>query len=96
MTHITDDKGVSCIVRPEVAEFALAMEAKLRKNDGKTHWREKPIEALKRLMLLEVEEFKVAHEFFDASEAMKELVDIANYALILRDRIRIEKETTNN
>lgn len=79
-------------VRPEVAEFAVAMEQKLRKKDGKTHWRERPIEALKRLMLLEVEEFKVAHEFFGPDEAMDELRDIANYALILWDRIRIEKQ----
>lgn len=77
--------------RPEVMEFAVAMEEKLRKKDGKTHWRERPIEALTRLMLLEVEEFKVAHEFFGADESMDELRDIANYAMILWDRIRIEK-----
>ncbi len=79
------------VVRREVVEFAMAMEAKLRKKDGKTHWRERPIEALMRLMLLEVEEFKVAHEFFGPDEAMDELRDIANYAMILWDRIRIEK-----
>jgi hypothetical protein len=79
-------------VRLEVAEFAVAMEQKLRKKDEKTHWRERPIEALKRLMLLEVEEFKVAHEFFGPDEAMDELRDIANYAMILWDRIRVEKQ----
>lgn len=79
-------------VRSEVADFAVAMEAKLAKKDGKTHWRERPIEALKRLMLLEVEEFKVAHEFFGPDEAMDELRDIANYAMILWDRIRAEKQ----
>lgn len=83
-------------IRAEVVEFAIAMEAKLRKHDHKTTWKGKPIEALKRLLLLEIEEFKVAHEFFDADEATAELVDIGNYALILRDRIRIEKETTKN
>lgn len=82
--------------RREVLEFAAAMEVKLRKNDHKTSWRDKPIEALKRLMLLEVEEFKVAHEFFDSSEAMAELVDIANYALILRDRLAVEKNKTQD
>jgi len=78
--------------RREVAEFATAMEAKLRKNSHKTHWQTMPIEALRRLMMLEIEEFNVAREFFGPDEAMKELVDIGNYAMILRDRYRIEKE----
>ena len=83
-------------VRLEVAEFAVAMEQKLKNKDDKTHWRERPIEALKRLMLLEVEEFKVAHEFFGPDEAMDELRDIANYAMILWDRIRVEKQNTKH
>ena len=73
--------------RQAVVEFATAMEAKLRKNDHKTSWRELPVEALRRLMMLEVEEYNVAREFFGADEAANELVDIANFAMMLRDRI---------
>lgn len=79
-------------VRPEVAEFAAAMELKLRKNDHKTGWQQLPVEALRRLMMLEIEEYNVAREFFGFDETMAELVDIANFAMMLRDRYRIEKE----
>ncbi len=81
-------------VRKEVAEFATAMEAKLRKNDHKTGWQQLPVEALRRLMMLEIEEYNVAREFFGADEAMNELVDIANFAMMLRDRLRIERQKT--
>ena len=73
--------------RKEVADFAWQMEAKLRKNDHKTHWRELPVEALRRLMMIEIEEFNVAREFFGPEEAANELIDISNYAMMLRDRI---------
>ena len=75
-------------LRDEVLNFAEAMEAKLKRNDHKTHWRKLPIEALRRLMMLELEEFNVAREFFGAEEAMNELVDIANFAMMLRDRLK--------
>ena len=78
------------VVRHEVAEFAAAMEVKLRKNDHKKGWRELPIEALRRLMMLEVQEFEVAREFFGKAETANELVDIANFAMMLRDRILME------
>lgn len=80
---------VNTEMRREVAEFAMAMEAKLRKNDHKTGWQQLPVEALRRLMMLEIEEYNVAREFFGSAEAMAELVDIANFAMMLRDRIRI-------
>lgn len=67
--------------------FMDAMEVKLRKNEHKTTWREKPIEALFRLMQLEMEEFRVALEFFAIKEARAELPDIANFAMFLYDRL---------
>lgn len=79
-------------VRDEVGEFAIAMEAKLRKHDSKTHWKQLPVEALRRLMMLEIEEYNVAREFFGFDETMAELVDIANFAMMLRDRYRIERD----
>lgn len=82
-------------MRYEVEEFAEAMEAKLRKNDHKTDWHLQPIEALRRLMMLEIAEYDVAREFFGFDEAMNELVDVANFAMMLRDRYRIERDKTN-
>lgn len=67
--------------------FSDAMEIKLRKNDHKRGWRELPIEALKRLMLLEVQELEVALDFLDVKEARNETVDIANFAMMLHDRL---------
>lgn len=73
--------------RPVLANFVELMERKLRKNDHKRDWRELPIGGLFRLLLIEIEEFKVAYEFFTTDEARKELVDIANFAMILWDRL---------
>jgi hypothetical protein len=77
-------------IRETVATFSEAMAAKLHKNDHKTGWRDLPIEALFRQLMIEIEEFKVAKEFFSHKEARDELVDIANFALMLHDRLGIE------
>lgn len=79
-------------VRPVLRDFAVAMEAKLRKNDHKNGWRNLPIEALFKLLMIELEEFKVAHEFFGANEARKELIDIANFCMMLHDRLGMEED----
>lgn len=76
--------------RPAVVIFAADMERKLRKNDHKTSWRDLPIEALFRMMMLEIEEYRVAHEFLTVAEARNELVDIGNFAMILWDRLSVE------
>lgn len=73
--------------RQALALFVDQMETKLRKNDHKTTWREKPIQALVDLMLLELEEFKVAHTHFMVGESRPELVDVANFAMIVWDRL---------
>ncbi len=73
-------------------QFASLMEAKLRKNDHKTGWRELPVEALFRLLMIEVEEFKVAKEFLSVAEARNELLDISNFALFLWDRLGNEDQ----
>lgn len=76
--------------RPAVVIFAADMERKLRKNDHKTSWRDLPIEALFRMMMLEIEEYRVAHEFLTVAEARNELIDIGNFAMILWDRLSVE------
>jgi len=78
---------VTDMIRPPLAAFVIEMERKLKKNDHKKGWRELPVEALERLMMIEIEEFKVARDFFEPEDARKELVDIANFAMMLYDRM---------
>lgn len=73
--------------RAALVAFVDAMEVKLRRNEHKKNWREKPLQALLSLMLLEVEELKVALEFFDVKEAKAELPDISNFAMMIWDRL---------
>jgi hypothetical protein len=68
------------------------MEVKLAKNDHKTDWKDLPVEALFRMLMIEIEEFKLAHEYLPISEAQNELVDVANFCLILHDRLGMEKK----
>ncbi len=65
------------------------MEKKLRKNDHKSSWRDLPVEALFKLLMIEIEEYRVAHDYFTVAEARNELVDVGNYALILWDRLSV-------
>ncbi len=73
--------------RVPVKVFSDAMEQVLRRHENKTTWREKPIEALFKLLRLEVEEASVALDHFSAAEARHEMVDIGNFACILYDRL---------
>lgn len=77
--------------RPVLLNFSKLMEAKLRKNDHKTTWANLPVEALFRLLMVEIEEFKVAHEFLSVEEAQNELIDVSNYCMILHDRLGMKK-----
>lgn len=81
--------------REALAKFVDQMELKLRKNEHKRNWRDKPIEALFKLLLLEIEEFKVAHEFFSVGEAKGELVDVANFAMMVWDRMNAMDQERN-
>lgn len=79
--------------RNTIEGFVAEMEAKLKKNEHKTHWRLMQIEALTRLLEIEVEEFKIARDYMSVGEARKELVDIANFSLILWDRLSTEQQS---
>ena len=81
--------------RAALIKFVDEMEMKLRRNEHKRNWREKPIEALFRLLMLEVEEFRVANEFFTVGESRPELVDIANFAMICWDRLGMLEQERN-
>lgn len=76
--------------RPVLASFAERMEEKLRKNEHKKGWRELPVEALFRLLEIEIEEYKVAAEFFSKEDARSELVDISNFCMMLWDRLSLD------
>lgn len=81
--------------RTSLAAFVDAMETKLRRNDHKRTWKDKPVEALIRLMKLEIEEFNTAHEFFTISESRPELVDVANFAFFVWDRLSLLDQERN-
>jgi hypothetical protein len=81
--------------REAVTKFTEAMEMKLRRNDHKTSWRDLPIEALVRLLILELEEFKVADEFLTVKDSRRECVDVANFALIVWDRLSMLDQDRN-
>lgn len=73
--------------RAALVAFVDAMEVKLRRNEHKSTWKEKPVEALFRLALLEVEEFRVALEFFSVKEARAEIPDACNFLMMVWDRM---------
>lgn len=82
---ITDTHEIDA--RVEVAEFAEAMEAKLRKNDHKTGWHDQPIEAHIKLLRIEMMELDVALDHLGDEMAAKECIDVANFSLIIRDKL---------
>ena len=82
-------------VRKPLMDFAIEMDKKLRKNDHKTGWRELPIEAIKKLLYIELQELEVALEFLSVAEARKECVDAGNFVMILYDRLGMEEDKNN-
>jgi hypothetical protein len=81
--------------RQALVAFVDKMEEKLRKNEHKKNWREKPVEALFKLLMLEIREFKVAFEFFSIEEARTELVDAANFCMMVHDRLGMLDQERN-
>lgn len=83
------------MLRPALQLFAGAMEVKLKKNDHKTGWLELPAPALFRLLEIEIEEYKVAAEYFGPTDAKNELVDIANFCMMLWDRLSLDEQRSD-
>lgn len=85
-------------VRQEVADFAEAMERKLRQRDDRKHWMDEGLDNLWDGFLCEVDELcdEVAFgsDFWEPSGtriregAEGEAVDVANYAMFLWDVAR--------
>ena len=79
-------------LRSQLSDFASQCELKLQKNDHKTEWVRLPVEALIRKLEIELEELKVAIQYEGVTDAMGEAVDVANFAMMLWDRLRQDKE----
>lgn len=79
-------------VRPEVAAFALLMEARLRANDHKPGWKNHSPDALYARLLEEAGELHraiLAHAFDAGPEQSDgvgyEAADVANFAMMIAD-----------
>lgn len=74
-------------LRPEVGNFAMAMEMILQANDHKGGWYACPLSNLRNGLEGEVWELKTALQRMDLENAQKETVDIANYAMMIFSNI---------
>jgi NTP pyrophosphatase (non-canonical NTP hydrolase) len=74
--------------RKEVVTFADAMEAKLRANDHKSHWSNADLQYLSMRLTQEREELRRAVENGDPDEVLKEAADVANFAMMVADKVR--------
>ena len=75
--------------------FALAMEAKLRVNDHKMHWRFLDMRTLSRRLTQEREELRRAVEIGDPAEVLREAADVANFCMMTADMVRRYPKTPN-
>jgi len=81
--------------RPEVVAFADAMEAKLKANDHKRHWRFLDMRTLSRRLTEEREELRRAVEIGDPAEVLREAADVANFCMMTADMVRRHPKTAN-
>lgn len=79
-------------IRPQLAQFAAAMEATLKLNDHKGGWEKEDINWLLERLFDEYEELETAasgnHRTFTKAEAaliVKEATDVANFAMMIAD-----------
>lgn len=76
-------------VRDEVVWFASRMEAKLRKNDHKSHWSYLSVGQLRRRLAQEFAELKRAIDReASAAEIIDEAADVANFAMMIADHMK--------
>lgn len=80
------DGGAGHGLRPALYDFAVEMERKLRKNDFKQSWQTYPVQALLELLNIEYKELSVAMQF-GIGDARSECADIANFSMMLYDRL---------
>lgn len=73
-------------LRPEVLAFETLMEAKLRENDHKKHWRTCDVDYLKECLEDEVDELKLALRGKKSEAVAREAADVGNYAMMIADK----------
>lgn len=83
-------------IRPEIMEFALAMEMKLRRRDGYGGWQHLPLAYLKEKLQAEARELEISLQYEPADEVMGETVDVANYCMFIWDILKNGKDTRKN
>lgn len=79
-------------LRSEVEWFALEMEAKLRENDHKGHWRNCSLEYLRTRIHEELGELLTTLDAVpvESSEQItREAADVANFAMMIADVCRM-------
>ena len=81
--------------RPEVVAFADAMEAKLKENDHKRHWRYLGMQTLSMRLTQEREELRRAVEGGDPESVLREAADVANFAMMIADTVRRKFKPAN-
>lgn len=87
---MSDTKLTLADLRPEVARFALLMEAKLRENDHKTGWKDNTTRALYLRLTEEALELAEALSNWragvtNADFVVSEAVDVANFSMMIAD-----------
>jgi len=94
-------------LRKELQWFAEEMEAKLRENDHKSGWHGNTVRSLFQRLREESDELLVqSHPLQldtiaetlsreDACELIRECADIANFAMMIADNIRLKHEGKN-
>ncbi len=83
-------------MRDSVAEFAEAMENKLRKRDGYGGWIDLPLDYLKAKLEAELFELMISLKHEPSDEVMGECVDVANYCLFIWDVMRSRQDVREN
>lgn len=72
-------------IRPEVIEFAKAMEIKLRKNDYKSHWSGCTNEYLIKRIEQKYRELIIGNVYYKDFNPLDKAVGVANYAMMYWD-----------
>lgn len=89
----------SGIPRPEVMNFAKAMETTLRKNDYKGGWSEMSLGTIFALVLTEIREAEAAWEAVNKREhyerVSEELIDVANFCMMFYDNLHLVEVKEN-
>jgi hypothetical protein len=73
-------------IRPEVRRLALAMEAKLRKNDEKGGWADMDQWQMYHRMIDECRELTNALVGMNPKFILDECADVANFAMMIADK----------